>query len=77
VHLTVQDHAAIRGTLRQAGILGTYLLISHIYTVDYRGGRVYRAADDTFCPAYVLHREGFAEVSTAGYCARDPQRRIG
>ncbi|MDI1480816.1 hypothetical protein [Polyangium sp. y55x31] len=67
VALKVQDHRNIKGTVRQAGIIGTDFLALHAFTLDYVGQAVYRSDASSFCADDVLASEGFVPVSTDGF----------
>jgi hypothetical protein len=73
VTLHVQDHSGYGGPIRQAGIVGTDFLALHVYTLDYAGGRVFRA-DGPGCDDVALSGLGLAALSTAGYFARELSR---
>lgn len=60
--------------VRQAGILGTDFLASHIYTLDYAQGRLYRAAAGRFCGDEQLRAAGFRALSTQGHYAPQPSQ---
>ncbi len=74
VKLLLQDHSGIRGTVHQAGIVGTDFLMFGAYTVDYEHAVVYRADRGAFCSDDVLRAAGLAPLSTAWYYASDPSR---
>ena len=74
VTLLLQDHSGIRGTVHQAGIVGTDFLMFDVYTVDYEHAAVYRAERGAFCADDVLRAAGLAPLSTASYYASDPSR---
>ncbi len=71
VTLKVQDHSKIKGTVRQAGIIGTDFLGLNAFTLDYAGGAVYRANEPSFCSDAILASEGFLPVSTDGFYSAD------
>src|SRR5206468_2777677 len=74
VHLDVQDHSGIVGSVRQAGMVGTDFLSLNVFTLDYEHGDVYRADQKSFCPDGVLLKAGLRPLSTAGYYASDPSK---
>lgn len=65
--LNVQDHSGIRGPLPQAGLIGTDLLINHVWTLDYANGLLHRADQASSCADGVLRQTGFQPLSSAGY----------
>lgn len=74
VQLRLQSHAPATSKVRQAGVIGTDFLASHIYTLDYRAGRLHRAARGQFCGDPALASAGFRALSTQNYYAESPQR---
>ncbi|MCB1172679.1 MAG: hypothetical protein KDK39_03895 [Leptospiraceae bacterium] len=76
VTLLARDHSRVQG-IRQAGILGTDILSTAIYTLDYSRGRIYQADPQGFCTPAQLVDAGFAAVSTAGSYTRYPERLQG
>jgi len=75
VELDPQDHGGVRGTVRQAGILGTDFLAQHVYTLDYgasgKGAGVWRSGRGATCSDAVLRAEGLSALDTAGYYSDD------
>jgi hypothetical protein len=67
--LLLQASAPVAGGLPQAGVIGTDFLGGHVFTLDYAGARVHRAAQGRFCGEAALRQAGFAALSTAGYYA--------
>jgi len=67
--LVTADGAA---RIQQAGVIGTDFLSRHVYTLDYRGGHLWRAAAGRFCSDAELHRAGFRPLSTQGYYGAEP-----
>jgi hypothetical protein len=74
VQLRLQSHTPVTSKVRQAGVIGTDFLASHIYTLDYRAGRVHRAARGQFCSDAALAAAGFLALSTQDYYAESAQR---
>ena len=74
VQLALQLQAPTTARVRQAGVIGTDFLASHIYTLDYRAGRLHRATQHSFCSDTVLAAAGFRPLSTRDYYAETPQR---
>jgi hypothetical protein len=76
VTLSVQDHSRVRGSVAQAGILGTDFLAQHAYTLDYgragKGASVFRQQRGATCTDAQLRSEGFAPLTTKGYYSDDP-----
>ncbi|XYI01925.1 hypothetical protein ACMHYB_20010 [Sorangium sp. So ce1128] len=71
VRLIVQDHSGIRGTVRQAGIIGTDFLSLNAFTLDYENAAVYRADPGALCSDEILRAEGMKPLWTAGYYSSD------
>ena len=71
VRLLPQASAPVSGGVRQAGVIGTDFLSTHVITLDYAGGRVHRATRETFCADSALARAGFTPLPTQGYYAAD------
>ena len=69
VRLLPQPVAPVTGQLRQAGVIGTDFLGTHAFTLDYAGGRVYRAGRGQLCGDDALARTGFTPLSTRDYYA--------
>lgn len=67
--LATADGAA---AIRQAGVIGTDFLARHVYTLDYRGGHLWRAAAGSFCGDAELQQAGFRAVSTRDYYGPEP-----
>lgn len=74
VQLPAQAQAPATRRVRQAGVIGTDFLASHVYTLDYRGRRLYRAARGQFCGDAALAAAGFRPLSTRDYYAETVQR---
>jgi hypothetical protein len=74
VQLKLQTQTPATSNIRQAGVIGTDFLASHIYTLDYRAGRVHRAARGQFCNDAALAAAGFRALSTRDYYAEGAQR---
>ena len=74
VQLRLQTQVPVTSKIRQAGVIGTDFLSSHIYTLDYRAGRLHRAARGQFCGDAALAAGGFRALSTHGYYAEHPQQ---
>ncbi|EHR69583.1 hypothetical protein BurJ1DRAFT_0702 [Burkholderiales bacterium JOSHI_001] len=74
VQLALQGQAPATSRVRQAGVIGTDFLASHIYTLDYRAGRLHRAAPQGFCTDATLAAAGFRALSTRDHYAETPQR---
>ncbi len=74
VQLRLQTQAPATSKVRQAGVIGTDFLSAHIYTLDYRAGRVHRAARGQFCSDAALVAAGFRAMSTHDYYAEAPQQ---
>lgn len=74
VQLRLQTHTPVTSKVRQAGVIGTDFLSSHIYTLDYRAGRLHRAARGQFCGDTALAAAGFRALSTHDYYAERPQQ---
>ena len=60
-----------QASLAQAGVIGTDFLAQHVYTLDYRGGHLWRAERGRFCSDAVMRAAGWRALSTAGYFASD------
>jgi hypothetical protein len=60
-----------QASLAQAGVIGTDFLAQHVYTLDYRGGHLWRAERGRFCSDAALRAAGWRALSTAGYFASD------
>lgn len=73
VQLRLQTHTPAISKVRQAGVIGTDFLAAHIYTLDYRAGRLHRAANGQFCSDGALAAAGFRALSTQGYFAENTQ----
>lgn len=71
LQLSGQD-SFITKPLPQAGIIGTNLLKSHVFTLDYAGGLLHRAEPAAFCTDASLRRAGFRPLSSRDYYGRDP-----
>ena len=74
VRLPAGGGSGLRGSVPQAGILGTDFLAAHIYTLDYPQGRLHRAGQGRFCTDEAQRAEGFAALSTRDYYADGPGR---
>lgn len=61
-----------RASFRQAGVIGTDFLAQHVYTLDYRGGHLWRAAPGAFCGDVALQAVGYRPVSTREYYGSAP-----
>lgn len=61
-----------RASIRQAGVIGTDFLAQHVYTLDYRGGHLWRAAPGAFCDDAALQAGGYRAVSTRDYYGAAP-----
>jgi len=74
VRLTPASHAGVDGLpFRQAGIIGTDLLSTAAFTIDYAGGSLYRASSQRLCSDEQMRAHGFVAASAAGYFANDPR----
>lgn len=69
VQLALQPQAPATSRVRQAGVLGTDFLAAHIYTLDYRAGRLYRAPRGGFCSDAQLAAAGYHMLTTRDYYA--------
>ncbi|MCK6393191.1 hypothetical protein [Zoogloea sp.] len=74
VRLPAGGVSGLRGSVPQAGIIGTDFLASHIYTLDYPQGRLHRAGQGRFCTDEALSAAGFSALSTRDYYADGPGR---
>ncbi|MBL8451365.1 MAG: hypothetical protein JNK97_01345 [Zoogloea sp.] len=74
VRLPAGGGSGLRGSVPQAGIIGTDFLAAHIYTLDYPQGRLHRAGQGRFCTDEALRAEGFSALSTRDYYADGPGR---
>lgn len=74
VQLKRQTQTPATSGIRQAGVIGTDFLASHIYTLNNRAGRVHRAVRGQFCSDAALAAAGFRALSTRDYYAEGPQR---
>ncbi len=74
VQLRRQPQVPATSKVRQAGVIGTDFLSSHVYTLDYRAGRLHRAARGQFCSDAALAAAGFRALSTRDYYAEGPQQ---
>lgn len=74
VRLPAGSATGVLGSVPQAGIVGTDFLASHVYTLDYPDGRLYRARPGGFCADEVLAAAGFTALSTRDYYADGPGR---
>lgn len=72
VRLDLQLQAPVTQRVRQAGVIGTDFLATHVYTLDYRAGRLHRASVSDFCRADELARAGFQPLTTRDYYAAQP-----
>lgn len=72
--ITADHDFRARDQLRQAGILGTDVLVEAAFTLDYGKGRVRRARAETLCSAEVLRAAGLRALSTEGYFSSDRSR---
>jgi hypothetical protein len=72
VQLGLQPQAPVTSRVRQAGVIGTDFLAQHVYTLDYAGGRLYRAPRAGFCSDAVLAAAGYRALSTRDYYAQQP-----
>lgn len=72
VRLPVRDHGRIRGTVVQAGLIGTDWLRTHVVTLDYAGGRLHRSGPHGFCSDATLRQAGFRSLSSRDYYGTDP-----
>jgi len=72
VQLGLQPSAPATSQVRQAGVLGTDFLAGHIYTLDYRAGRLYRAPAGGFCSDAQLATAGYHVLTTREYYAAQP-----
>lgn len=80
VQLQVQPRPAVQwlrtadgqASLRQAGVIGTDFLARNIYTLDYPGGHLWRAAAGGFCSDPALAAAGYHPVSTRDYYGSNP-----
>jgi len=72
VQLGLQPQAPATSRLRQAGVLGTDFLAAHIYTLDYRAGRLHRALREGFCSDAQLAAAGYRALATRDYYAAQP-----
>ncbi len=80
VQLLVQPQPAVQelrtadgaATIRQAGVIGTDFLAQHVYTLDYRGGHLWRAPRGTFCSDAALQSAGYRAVTTQNYFGTNP-----
>lgn len=69
VRLPLAGQTGLIGSVPQAGIIGTDFLASHIYTLDYPEGRLYRSRRGAFCADNVLEAAGFVSLSSQDYYA--------
>lgn len=80
VQLLLQPQPAVQSlrttdgqaTIHQAGVIGTDFLAQHVYTLDYRGGHLWRAAPGRFCSDAQLQTAGYRAVSTHDYYGSNP-----
>lgn len=72
VQLGLQPHAPVTQRVRQAGVMGTDFLASHIYTLDYRAGQLHRATAGAFCSDAQLRGAGYQALTTRDYYAAQP-----
>lgn len=61
-----------RAAIAQAGVVGTDFLAQHVYTLDYRGGHLWRAAPGRFCGDAVMRAGGWRALSTQDYYGAQP-----
>jgi hypothetical protein len=74
VRLAPSSHGGVDDLpFRQAGIIGTDFLTTAAFTIDYRGGGLYRASAQRFCSDERMRALGFVAASAAGYFANDPR----
>lgn len=72
-NLIIKDYRNFRKSkgFKQAGVLGTDVLASDVFTLDYEKKALYRASADSFCKDEELLKAGFKPLSTAGYYTYD------
>jgi hypothetical protein len=69
--LITSDFSAIKGTVRQAGILATDFLSLYPFTIDYQGQRILEGQNPGFCADADLKAAGFAPMTTHGFYSSD------
>jgi hypothetical protein len=74
----INDYSNIKnlGSIKQAGIIGTDFLSTHIFMLDYEGKAIYKANPNTFCPDSILYKEGYRAASTKGYFSNDRKKLL-